>query len=188
MPCQNQQEFLDVPFSTPTAALPALDDECFVIGYPGDMTEQEFHDEYPAISFRDIKKTFLSFLKKTASFGRAGVYKGNFQQHTAATLPGVSGGLFSHFSPGAPLSPELFSGIHVGGSSQLARNFLIPAANRNFAIAYFTAITSRPDEVQALRADLLRPYFVHHRNSLADSVCDLLTVSLFPSLKRNRKE
>jgi len=144
------------------------------------MMEKEFQEDYPALTFQDVKKTFVSFLKKTASFGRAGKYEGNLQHHTAAALPGVSGGLYFHFSQGSQESPQLFSGINVGGSSQLERNFVILAANRNFAIAYFTVITSTPNDIQALRADLLQEYFEHHRDSLPDTVCNLLTTVLFP--------
>ena len=87
----------------------------------------------------------------------------NFQHHNAPTPRDVLVGSFFTSIQFRLLASAFFSGIHVGGTSSLSRNYAIPTTNRNFAISYLHALASHLEELHALNLKILRPYVEKHR-------------------------
>jgi len=157
------------PFTYPDASEIQPVQEVFVVGYPAQLTRSRASIEYPQLDAEDIAINFGGFgaITETPDIG-------NFIYHNAPTLPGFSGGMASTFSSSGIVRPGFFSGIHVGGSSKLSQNFVIPTTNPNLASAYFDAIAIQSEEYNALKKPLLKPFYSLHRETLSDAIRDTL--------------
>lgn len=147
--------------------------DSIVIGFPGRLKEREFKNdypekEYPGLNFDDICDTFGGFDRKSVSFGITTQETYNLLHHNAPTIPGISGGLFlAHHGNKAAKG---FSGIHVGGATEINQNFAIPTTNVNLALYYFKAISIATEDFRSMEPARLQSYYNHFNAQLPQEI------------------
>lgn len=158
--------FEDYSFIYPVLAPLTPKMECFVVGYPGFVNPKTWPAEGP--DYDDVRTTFAGFDRKVISFGVATAHENEiFHRHNCPTLKGCSGGLFFAYG-GTPLKG--FSGIHIGGVSELNENFAIPTTNPNLALYYFKAISIDTKDFKSMDATRLKPYYDHFSAQLSNDI------------------
>jgi len=122
-----------------------VDEDCFVIGYPGWIDLQKFKEGYTTkpedvnILYDTVKIQTQGFEHKAISIGKFTTFKTNYVTHRCPTLKGTSGGFFGHLKE----SGIRFIGVHVGGKENMENNVAIPISDPAFLYSYMTNVATK---------------------------------------------
>jgi len=155
---------------SPSHVLKLANVDCFVCGFPGQLTEEEFKEKVTSttdlkILYESIRNKSHGFEHKIISLSRC-TYAAHDRliSHQCPTLGGVSGGLFGTIEHDG----IMFSGIHVGGFTILENNYAVPVSLPAFVVDYMKNVAT--EDFKGSYKTQLEPYLAYYETLVKNTI------------------